>query len=163
MSLSFPARGLRGNRATTLDGPWAPGTRSVCSPGSASALGVVFAGLLGAGPRRAVLAALLGAVGGRAARARARATSEEAIAGAVGGLLGGFGAAPIVARRARARRDARRRRRSSSRSRGSVVAALAFVPIVGYVDAGGRAGARPRGSAGGPAERYAGLRILARD
>ena len=123
-------------------------------------VGIFFAGLLGAGPWRAVAAALLGATGG-ALLGLGLADIEEAIAGAVGGLLGGFGAAQIVAG-ALARGGTRTATAFLVAVAGLVVAALALIPIVGYVAAVAvpALAARLRRRAG---ERHAGLRILARD
>jgi hypothetical protein len=85
----------------------------------------------------------------------------EALGGAIGGVLGGIGSAQIV-------RGALRRGGTTGGTgilvslAGLAVAALALVPVVGYIEAVAlpALGARVRRRA---PERYAGLRSLARD
>lgn len=85
----------------------------------------------------------------------------EAVGGAIGGVLGGIGCAQIV-------RGALRRGGTTGGTgilvgvAGLVVAALALIPVVGYLEALAlpALGTRVRRQA---PERYAGLRSLARD
>jgi hypothetical protein len=85
----------------------------------------------------------------------------EAVAGAAGGILGGLGAVQIV-------RGALRRGGTTSGTgilvalAGVGVAALALIPVVGYVEAVGLPAFAARLRKRAP-ERYAGLRTLARD
>ena len=85
----------------------------------------------------------------------------EAALGAVGGLLGVIASAPLVAGALRGG-GTRLGVVAIVCVAGLVVAALAFVPIVGYLElvAAPLVALRLRRSGG---ERYAGLRILARD
>ena len=123
------------------------------------ALGIAVAGLIGdrraavAGP---VLAAILGAAAGLVL-----ADPEEAVAGAVGGLLGGLGSIGLV-RGALGRGGTRSATAAFVLLGAMVVAALAFVPVLGYVEALALPvlGLRLRRRAG---KRYAGLRTLAGD
>jgi len=85
----------------------------------------------------------------------------EAVAGAIGGLLGGIGAVPLAA--------GTFRRGGTTFGTGILVslaaivlAALAFVPFVGYLEALGLPALATRARRREP-ERYAGLRTLARD
>jgi hypothetical protein len=123
------------------------------------AVGIAVVGLLG-GRRVGSLAPVIGAVLG-AALGILLADVEEAVAGGIGGVLGAFGAAQLV---------------SGALSRGGtrlatgvfvvvgavLVALLALIPVVGYIEAIAVAalGLRLRRRAG---KRYAGLRTLARD
>lgn len=122
--------------------------------------GLVLAGLLGAARGAAVLAALGGAVAG-ALLGIGLADVEEAGAGAVGGLLGGFGAAQVVSGALRGG-GTRVATALLVGLAGVVAAALALIPVVGYLEAVAvpAVAARLRRRAG---RRYAGLRILARD
>ncbi|HSL64394.1 MAG TPA: hypothetical protein VK874_07010 [Gaiellaceae bacterium] len=122
--------------------------------------GLVLAGLLGATRGAAVLAALGGAVAG-ALLGLALADVEEAAGGAAGGLLGGFGASQVVAGALRAG-GTRVATAFLVGLGGVVLAVLALIPVVGYIEAVGvpAVAARLRRRAG---QRYAGLRILARD
>jgi hypothetical protein len=86
---------------------------------------------------------------------------DEALGGAVGGVLGGLGATPVVA--GALRRGGTRGGTAALVGAGALVAAgLAFVPVLGYVEAvvlpalGFRLRRREP-------ERHAGLRTLARD
>jgi len=86
---------------------------------------------------------------------------DEAVGGAAGGLAGGFGAVPVVA--GALRRGGTRGGLATLVGLGAVgVAALAFVPGLGYVEALALPvlGLRLRRKT---PERYAGLRTLARD
>ena|SRR5690349_3266452 len=86
---------------------------------------------------------------------------EEAIGGAVGGLLGGVGATPIVA--GALRRGGTRGGTALLVGVGSLlVAGLAFVPVVGYLEAAALPALGLRLRRREP-ERHAGLRTLARD
>jgi hypothetical protein len=123
------------------------------------AVGIAVVGVIGGrriGPLAPLLAAVLGVALGLVL-----ADLEEAVAGGLGGVLGAFGSAQLV---------------SGALSRGGTrlatgffvvlgavfVALLAFVPVVGYVEAIAvpALGMRMRRRAG---KRYAGLRTLARD
>jgi len=85
----------------------------------------------------------------------------EAVAGAVGGVLGALGSVQIV-------RGTLRRGGTSGGTgilvgvAGLVVAALAFVPVLGYLEAVALPALAARQRRRQP-ERYAGLRTLARD
>ena len=128
--------------------------------GLAAGLGVAI-GILAAGlfPRRwvaPVLAALVGLGIGLLVE-----NWQEALAGFIGGFLGGYGATPIV--RGALRRGGTRGGIAALVGGGAViVAALAFIPLVGYVLAvvlpvfGLRTQSREP-------DRHAGLRTLARD
>lgn len=85
----------------------------------------------------------------------------EAVGGAIGGLLGGVGATPIVA--GALRRGGTRSGTAVLVAAGAVVvAALAFVPVVGYLEAVVLPALGLRLRRHEP-ERHAGLRTLARD
>ena len=122
-------------------------------------VGVAF-GVLGGGalPRPlAVLAAALvgGAVGGAAFG------WDEAAAALGGGLTGGLGALPVV--RGALRRGGTRGGLATLVGLGALgAAALAFVPALGYLEAVALPALALRLRSREP-ERYAGLRILARD
>ena len=127
--------------------------------GLGAALGIAAAAGL-AGRRWAFLAPLLaGAIG--IALGLAFADLEEAVAGGAGGILGAIGALQLVAG-ALARGGTRAATALLVVLGAAVVAALAFVPVVGYVEALAlpALGLRLRRRAG---KRYAGLRTLARD
>jgi hypothetical protein len=128
--------------------------------GLGAALGVLAAALLAATRAGLPGAAVLGALAG-GALAVAFGDWPEAVAGAVGGALAAAGAAPIA--RGTLARGGTRGGTAALLGLGAVVlAALAFVPVVGYLEPIVVAvlGVRLRRRAG---ERYAGLRILARD
>jgi hypothetical protein len=123
------------------------------------AVGIAVVGVLG-GRRISSVAPLIGAVLG-AALGLVLYDVEEAIAGGVGGVLGAFGSAQLV--RGALSRGGTRLATGFFVVLGAVlVAALAFVPVLGYVEAiaAGALGVRMRRRAG---KRYAGLRTLARD
>ena len=127
--------------------------------GLGAALGIAAAAGL-AGRRWAFLAPLLaGAIG--IALGLAFADLEEALAAGAGGILGAIGALQLVAG-ALARGGTRAATALLVLVGAVVVAALAFVPVVGYVEALAlpALGLRLRRRAG---KRYAGLRTLARD
>lgn len=123
------------------------------------AVGIAVVGVI-AGRRIAFLVPLIAAVLG-VALGLVLADVEEAVAGGLGGVLGAFGSAQLV---------------SGALSRGGtrlatgffvvlgavLVAILALVPVLGYVEAIAvpALGMRMRRRAG---KRYAGLRTLARD
>jgi hypothetical protein len=128
--------------------------------GIGTALGALFAGLLSSTPRgriaAIVLAGLAGAVAGFLIE-----DWTEIVAGAIGGVLGAAAAVVIV--------SGAFRRGGTRGGLALIVAAvaaglagLAFVPAVGYLEAAAlpALAARLRRS---QAERYAGLRSLARD
>ena len=128
--------------------------------GLGAAVGVLAAALL-AGTRAGLPGAtLLGALAG-GALALVFGEWPEVVAGALGAALTAAGMAP-VARGALARGGTRGGTTVFLGLAALVLAALAFVPVLGYVEpllAVGL-GARLRRRAG---SRYAGLRILARD
>jgi hypothetical protein len=86
---------------------------------------------------------------------------SEALAGAIGGLLGGLGAVPLAAGTFR-RGGTTMGTGILVSLAGIVLAALAFVPFVGYLEALGLPALAARARRREP-ERYAGLRTLARD
>jgi hypothetical protein len=124
--------------------------------GLGTAVGIAFAAVL----RRAVPAIVVAAVAGALLGALVEGTGE-AVAGGLGGAFGALGASPLVAGTLR---------RGGTRGgtavllwiAAAVVAALAFVPVVGYVEALAvpALGLRLRRRA---PERHAGLRTLAKD
>ncbi len=122
-------------------------------------VGVLFAGVLG--PTRAGLwgTAALAAVAG-AGIGLAIQNWHEALAGAIGGAAGAAGASLLV-RGALGRGGTRGGTAVLMGVAGLALAALALVPVVGYLEviAVPLLGTRRRGDSG----RYAGLRILARD
>jgi hypothetical protein len=131
----------------------------VCA-GLGVAVGVLLAGLF-AGTRIALTAALVLAVGAGVAIGFALGQWDEAIGGGAGGALGSIGAAQLVMGTLR-RGGARFGIAVFVGLAAVVLAALAWIPIVGYLEAAlvpALAG-RLRGRA---PERYAGLRSLARD
>jgi len=131
----------------------------VCA-GLGVAIGVLLAGFL-TGTRAALAAALVLAVGAGVAVGFALGQWEEAIGGGVGGALGSIGAAQLVA--GTMRRGGSRFGTAVFIALAAVVlAALAWIPVVGYLEAAlvPALAARLRGRAG---ERYAGLRSLAKD
>lgn len=123
------------------------------------ALGVAAAGVLG-GRRFALAAPFLAAVIG-VVLGIALSGAPQAAAAGVGGFLGGVGALELV-RGALARGGTPLATALLVLGAAVVVAGLAFVPIVGYVElvAVPALGMRLRKRAG---KRYAGLRTLARD
>ncbi len=123
-------------------------------------LGVLVAGVLAA-TRGGLLAALVLGVAGGALLGALPYGWEEAVAGGFGGALGALGAVQ-VAHGALRRGGTRGGTALLVAAAALVLAALALVPLLGYVEAvvvPALAG-RLRRRAGG---RYAGLRILARD
>jgi hypothetical protein len=131
----------------------------VCA-GLGVAVGVLLAGLL-AGTRPAGPLALVLAVGAGVALGYAVGEWDEALGGGVGGLLGAVGATRLVA--GTMRRGGERAGTAIFLTLGAVIlAALAWVPVVGYLEAVAvpALAARLRGRA---PERFAGLRSLAKD
>ena len=124
--------------------------------GLASAAGVLTAGLVPRFVVAALVAVAVGVVVGFLAF-----DWDEAVGGAVGGLLGGLGATPVVA--GALRRGGTRGGTATLVGIGALVGAgLAFVPVVGYLEAIAlpALGMRLRRR---EADRHAGLRTLARD
>jgi hypothetical protein len=123
------------------------------------ALGIVAAGALG-GRRLALVAPFLAAAVG-IALGIGFADPEEAAAAGVGGMLGAVGALELV-RGALGRGGTPLATALLVLLAAVVIAALAFVPFVGYAElvAVPALGMRLRRRAG---KRYAGLRTLARD
>ncbi|MEP7334198.1 MAG: hypothetical protein ABI717_00325 [Actinomycetota bacterium] len=128
--------------------------------GVCAGLGAAF-GVLGVGVLRDVKVALPLTLVAAAAAGWLLAEWSGAIAGAVGGVLGAVGATPTV-RGALARGGTRGGTALLVGLAALVLAALSFVPVLGYllVLALPVLGLRVRRRAG---ERHAGLRILARD
>lgn len=124
--------------------------------GVGAAIGIFAAGVLPRWMIAAVGAAVAGAVIGIAVF-----HWDEAVAGAVGGLAGGFGATPVVA--GSLRRGATRGGLAAIIGLSAVgVAAVAFIPAAGYLEALALPVLALRMRRKTP-ERYAGLRTLARD
>lgn len=121
------------------------------------ALGVLVAGLLAPSAARVAVVIAAAAVAGGLLGLLLR-DWPEGVAGAVGGALGTFGAAD-VARGALQRGGTRGATGALIALGAAVLAALAFVPVLGYLEAAvvPALGARLRRRG---AERYAGLRIL---
>jgi hypothetical protein len=131
----------------------------VCT-GLGVAVGVLLAGLF-AGTRIALTAALVLSAGAGVAIGYGLGQWDEAIGGGVGGTLGALGAAQLVMGTLR-RGGARFGTAIFVALAALVLAALAWIPIVGYLEAVlvPAFAVRLRGRA---PERYAGLRSLARD
>jgi hypothetical protein len=130
------------------------------SAGVAAGVGVLLAGLLNATPLGRVAGIVLAAAAGVLFGLLVD-NLDEAVGGGIGGTLGALAAATIAL--GTLRRGGTRAGTAALFGLGGVaVAALAFVPVLGYVEALGlpalAARLRQRGG-----ERYAGLRILARD
>ena len=134
------------------------------SVGLGSAVGVLIAGAVGAG--RIVLfaagvALLAGAAIGFGIDEWQPGGWGDIVAAAVGGLLGVLAAAQIVAGALR-RGGTRGGTATLVTGAAFVVAGLAFIPIVGYIEAVALPALAARLRRTQP-ERYAGLRTLARD
>jgi hypothetical protein len=131
----------------------------VCT-GLGVAVGVLLAAVL-VGTRMALAAALVLAGGIGVAIGFALGQWDEAIGGGVGGVLGAIGSAQLVTGTMR-RGGARFGIAVFVGLAALVLAAVAWIPIAGYLEAAlvPAFGARLRGRA---PERYAGLRSLARD
>jgi hypothetical protein len=124
--------------------------------GLGCAFGILAAGLL---PR--YVFAVLAAVAAGAVVGLLVWDWDEAIAGAVGGAAGALGATPVVA--GALRRGGTRGGTAALVGAGSLVAAgLAFVPVLGFVEAAVLPALGLRLRRREP-ERHAGLRTLARD
>jgi hypothetical protein len=130
------------------------------SAGLGVAIGVLLAGFL-TGTRAALAAALVLAAGAGVAVGFALGQWDEAIGGGVGGALGSIGAAQLVSGTIR-RGGSRFGTAVFIALAALVLAAVAWIPVVGYLEAAlvPALAARLRGRAG---ERYAGLRSLAKD
>jgi hypothetical protein len=122
--------------------------------------GVLAAALLG-WARAGVLAAIALGAGAGVAIGFGLENWDEALGGGLGGVAGGFGAAAIV-RGALKRGGTRGGTATLVGGAALAVAAIAFVPALGYVEAVAAPllALRLRRRGGG---RYAGLRILAKD
>ncbi len=131
----------------------------VCA-GLGVAVGVLLAAVF-AGTRIALTAALVLAAGAGVAIGFALGQWDEAIGGGVGGVLGAIGSAQLVTGTMR-RGGARFGITVFVGLAAVVLAAIAWIPIAGYLEAAlvPAFAARLRGRA---PERYAGLRSLARD
>ncbi len=128
--------------------------------GLGTAIGVLLAGFLAA-TRFGLAVAVLGAAAAGLAIGLVFWDTAQAVAGIAGGLLGAVGAAVVV-------RGALRRGGTFLGTgllvggAALVLAALAFVPILGYLEAVAVPALAVRLRRRSP-ERYAGLRTLARD
>ncbi len=131
----------------------------VCA-GLGVGIGVLLAGLF-AGTRIALTAALVLAAGAGVAIGYALGQWDEAIGGGAGGALGSIGAAQLVMGTLR-RGGARFGTAIFVGLAALVLAAIAWIPVAGYLEAAlvPAFAARLRGRA---PERYAGLRSLAKD
>jgi len=131
----------------------------VCA-GLGVAVGVLVAALF-AGTRIALTGALVVSAGIGVAIGFALGQWDEALGGGVGGVLGAIGSAQLVSGTMR-RGGARFGIAVFVGLAAVVLAALAWIPIVGYIQAAvvPALAARLRGRA---PERYAGLRSLAKD
>jgi hypothetical protein len=122
--------------------------------------GLLLAGFLATG-RAGIAAAIVGAVAAGAALGFLIGGSEDAIAGGIGGVAGAAGSSGLV--RGTLRRGGVRGATAMLIAAAALLSAvLAFVPFLGYLEAVAlpALGLRVRSREG---ERYAGLRILARD
>ncbi len=123
-------------------------------------IGVALAGILGGTRLRFAIAAVLGAAIG-AGLGLAFAGIEDAIAGGIGGVLGAAGARQLVSGTVR-RGGTRAATAALTALAGLVLALLAFVPVLGFVEGVAVPALGVRLRRREPA-RYAGLRSLARD
>jgi hypothetical protein len=123
-------------------------------------IGVALAGILGGTRLRFAIAAVLGAAIG-AGLGVAFAGIEDAIAGGVGGVLGAAGARQLVSGTVR-RGGTRAATAVLTALAGLVLALLAFVPVLGFLEGVAVPALGLRLRRREPA-RYAGLRSLARD
>ena len=124
------------------------------------AVGVLLAGVL-VGSRAAIVGALVVAVAAGLGVGLLIGGWGEAIGGAVGGALGTIGSAPVAAGSLR-RGGGRFGTAVFFGVAALVIAALAWVPVVGYLEALVVPALAARLRRRAP-ERYAGLRSLARD
>jgi len=123
-------------------------------------IGILLAGVLGASRLGRLAAVGLAAACGAGAGFLVQ-NYDEAIGGAVGGLAGALGAA-VAAGGTLRRGGTRGGTAALFAGAGVVAAALALIPIVGYLEAVALPALAVRMRRRG-GERYAGLRILARD
>jgi hypothetical protein len=123
-------------------------------------IGVLLAGLLGAGRAAFAAAIVFGAALG-AGLGLTLGEIEDAVAGGIGGLLGALGTQQVLVGTLR-RGGTRVAAALLLAVAGLAVAVLAFVPLLGFLEAVTvpALGARMRRR---EPERYAGLRSLARD
>ena len=128
--------------------------------GLGAGLGVVLAGLLGPA-RFSGVAALVVAAGLGAGLGLALGGIEDAAAGGIGGLLGAVGTRQLVSGTVR-RGGTRGAAAALIGLAGIVLAILAFVPLVGFVEAAALPALGLRLRRREPT-RFAGLRTLARD
>ncbi|HET8892863.1 MAG TPA: hypothetical protein VFM96_02040 [Gaiellaceae bacterium] len=126
------------------------------SAGLGAAVGVLAAGIVG----RALLAAALAAAAGVGLGLAVHGWGDGAV-GAAGGLLGALGAATVV-RGALGRGGTRGGTGALVGGAALLIAGLAFVPVIGFVEALALPALAARLRRRSP-ERYAGLRTLARD
>jgi hypothetical protein len=124
------------------------------------AIGVLLAGLLGTS-RAGLLATVAVAAVAGFVLGLTLAEEQEAAAGAIGGIFGGAATAEIV-RGALRRGGARWGTALLVGAAAAAVAALAFVPVLGYLETLALPALAVRMRRRLP-ERYAGLRTLARD
>jgi hypothetical protein len=129
--------------------------------GIGAGAGLAAAGWLGRTRAGPALAMLVGAAVGVGAGFALPDEWKDAVGGAIGGLLGGLGGASLAA--------GTLRRGGTTTGTGILigvaglgVAALAFVPFLGYLEALALPALAGRARRRQP-ERYAGLRTLARD
>jgi hypothetical protein len=128
--------------------------------GLGTAVGVLLSGILSAS-RAGLAAAALGAAGAGVAIGLAFFHAAQGVGGIFGGILGAAGAAVIV--RGTLRRGGTLAGTAAIVGGAALVlAGLAFVPIVGYLEAVVLPALALRLRRRAP-ERYAGLRTLARD
>jgi hypothetical protein len=132
----------------------------VCA-GLGAAAGVLVAGLAGRALVAALLAAAAGVGIGFAVHSWQSGGWADVAVGAMGGLLGGFGTGPVV-RGALGRGGTRGGTSVLVALAALVVAGLAWVPVLGYLEALALPALAARLRKRAPA-RYAGLRTLARD
>ena len=123
-------------------------------------IGVALAGLLGATRAGIAAAVVLGAAIG-AGLGFAFAGYEDAIAGGVGGLLGSIGVRQLISGTVR-RGGTRAATALFTALAGLVLAILAFIPLLGFLEAVAVPALGVRLRRREP-NRYAGLRTLARD
>ena len=123
-------------------------------------LGIALAGLIGGGRSALAVAALLGAAGG-AALGFGLGGIEDTIAGGVGGLLGAVGTQRLLSGTLR-RGGTRGAAAAILLGVAVLVVVLAFVPLVGFLEAVALPALAVRMRRREPS-RYAGLRTLARD
>lgn len=130
------------------------------SAGLGVGIGVLLTGLVGA-TRALLVAALVGAAGLGVLVGYALGETDEAIGGGAGGVLGVLGAAQVVAGTLR-RGGGRFGTAVFVAAAAAVLAALAWIPGVGYLEAVVVPAVAGRLRRRAP-ERFAGLRSLARD